>query len=312
MTKIEELAPYMRSTTAHSDEKTDLTNESLSQTELRQSDFQKISQIVYQFSGIRFNTGKEELVRSRLMKRLRALSLHSFSAYLRYVNEDRTSQELRTMIDCLTTNKTSFFREKQHFDYLGAHILPDLKKRAGLRIWSAGCSSGEEPYSIAMLLHDEWADIQADVRILATDISERVLSKAATAEYERESILDVPPAYLLKYFTTTRTGSSKTYTVQDNIKKMVRFARLNLMDEWPMKRPFDVIFCRNVMIYFDSATQRQLVQRFCEMLVPGGHLLVGHSESLVANSTGFKYIQPATYMKQNGDERIHMRAHASP
>ncbi len=233
------------------------------------------------------------------MKRLRALGIDSFRNYLRYIKEDRTSQELHVMIDSLTTNKTSFFREKQHFDYMRTQIIPELKKRAtGVRLWSAGCSSGEEPYSIAMLLCEEWPQIENfAVRILATDISTKILAKARAGEYERENLQDVPPGYLPKYFNQTRTGASRTYVVRDGIKKMVHFARLNLMDEWPMKGPFDVIFCRNVMIYFDGATQARLIQRFRDLLITGGHLLVGHSESLVANSCGFKYIQPATYVK---------------
>jgi len=276
-----------------------MTSENVFQTSLHPADFEKISQILYEYSGIRLTTGKEELVRSRLMKRLRALGIDSFRNYLRYIKEDRTSQELRVMIDSLTTNKTSFFREKQHFEYMRSQIIPTLKNRAsGVRLWSAGCSSGEEPYSIAMILQEEWPQIDfSSVRILATDISTRILSKARAGEYEKENLQDVPPSYLSKYFNLGSGNTTKIYRVKDNIKKMVHFARLNLMEEWPMKGPFDVIFCRNVMIYFDGATQARLIQRFRDLLIPGGHLLVGHSESLVANSCGFKYIQPATYIK---------------
>jgi chemotaxis protein methyltransferase CheR len=276
-----------------------MTSENVFQASLHPADFEKISQILYEYSGIRLTTGKEELVRSRLMKRLRALGIDSFRNYLRYIKEDRTSQELRVMIDSLTTNKTSFFREKQHFEYMRSQIIPTLKNRAsGVRLWSAGCSSGEEPYSIAMILQEEWPQIDfSSVRILATDISTRILSKARAGEYEKENLQDVPPSYLSKYFNLGSGNTAKIYRVKDNIKKMVHFARLNLMEEWPMKGPFDVIFCRNVMIYFDGATQARLIQRFRDLLIPGGHLLVGHSESLVANSCGFKYIQPATYIK---------------
>lgn len=277
----------------------DLSSENIFQTLLRPADFEQISHIVYRYSGIRLNSGKEELVRSRLIKRLRALGVNSFNEYLRYIKEDHSAQELHIMIDALTTNKTSFFRENQHFEYMRTRILPELKKRGSrLRIWSAGCSSGEEPYSIAMLLQEEWPQTNpADIRILATDISARILAKARAGEYEKESLKDVPPAYLSKYFCSVRVNLNRVYTIQDNIKKIVRFAQLNLMNEWPMKGPFEVIFCRNVMIYFDSATQGRLVRRFYDLLVPGGHLLVGHSESLVANSCGFKYVQPATYVK---------------
>jgi chemotaxis protein methyltransferase CheR len=218
--------------------------------------------------------GKEQLVRSRLVKRLRALGIHSFCAYLDYVRDDRTAKELHAMIDSLTTNKTSFFRENQHFEYLRDIILPDIKKCGrGMRVWSAGCSSGEEPYTIAMLLREEWLNNEKDV------------------------VQDVPAVYMSRYFSPVRTNFSTIYRLNDSIKKMVRFARLNLMDMWPMRGPFDVIFCRNVMIYFDSETQQRLVQRFHNILIPGGHLLIGHSESLVANSCGFSYIRPATYRK---------------
>lgn len=293
----------MRFTPASSEGNPPAANAALSPKALGPADFRKISQLMYQHSGIRLNAGKEELVRSRLMKRLRTLRIPSFGAYLHYVREDRTAEELRTLIDCLTTNKTSFFREKQHFDHLRTDLLPEIRKRgACLRIWSAGCSSGEEPYSIAMMLHDQWPGMdEADVRILATDISDRMLAKARLAEYEKESLQDVPRAYMLKYFVSSGTGPQKTYRVQDTIRALVRFARLNLMDEWPMQGPFDVIFCRNVMIYFDTSTQRRLVQRFHRLLVPGGYLLVGHSESLLANAVGFKYLRPATYIKQTGN-----------
>jgi len=283
----------------HSENKTRSGKGFILPKRMRVEDFQTISDIVYLHSGIHLKAGKEELVRSRLMKRLHALGVSDFGTYLHHIYKDRSAQELRTLVDCLTTNKTSFFREKRHFDYMRTHILPELRKRGSdLRIWSAGCSSGEEPYSIAMLLHDQWPDINtADVRILATDISDRMLAKARSGEYEKESVSEIPPAYLLKYFTSAGTKSGKTFRVHDRIRRFVRFARLNLMDEWPMRGPFDVIFCRNVMIYFDSATQRRLVQRFHKLLVPGGYFLVGHSESLLANAGGFKYIRPATYLK---------------
>jgi chemotaxis protein methyltransferase CheR len=262
-------------------------------------DFLQISQIVYEHCGIRLSSGKEQLVRSRLIKRLRALGVKSFDDYLKHVKADQTTQEFDAMIDCLTTNKTSFFRENHHFDYLRNKILPSLKRRGnGLRIWSAGCSSGEEAYSIAMLLNEEFTAVdKSNIKILATDISSGILEKARYGEYETESIKDVPALFLVKYFSLVQTGSSAIYRVHDTLRTMVRFARLNLMDAWPMKGPFDVIFCRNVMIYFDASVQRNLVQRFYELLNPGGHLLVGHSESLLASSGEFKYVQPATYIK---------------
>jgi chemotaxis protein methyltransferase CheR len=287
----------MKPASSYPDIKT--VNDSIYQTPLHPTDFLKISQILHSITGIRMTTGKEELVRSRLMKRLRALNLNDFRAYLKYMEQDSTSQELHIMIDLLTTNKTSFFRENQHFDYMRTHILPDLKKRGtGIRVWSAGCSSGEEPYSIAMLLSEEWPpQDRYNVRILATDISDRILAKARTGEYEKENLQDIPDKFLPKYLTLVRSASTTTYSIKENLRKMIHFGKLNLMEKWPMQGPFDVIFCRNVMIYFDNETQVRLVQRFRDLLSSGGHLLIGHSESLVTNSGGLKYVQPATYKK---------------
>ena len=270
-----------------------------SQIRLTNADFQKISRVLYQSSGICLQPGKEELVRSRLLKRLRALNLHSFREYLKHVFDDRTAQELRTMVDCLTTNKTSFFRENKHFNYMRNRILPEVRNsEKGMRLWSAGCSSGEEPYSIAMLLKEELPTIDpAKIRILATDISDRMLAKARAAEYDRQSLAEIPPNYFVKYFTPVSSGPNQLYRVDESVRRMIRFARLNLMADWPMKGPFDLIFCRNVMIYFDNYTQQKLVKRFWDILAPGGHLLVGHSESLVTSSTGFRYVEPATYVK---------------
>jgi chemotaxis protein methyltransferase CheR len=288
----------MQSAIDESNRKTPVDN-FYSKTPLHPEEFLEISQIVYERAGIRLHAGKEELVRSRLIKRLRTLGVVSFHEYLKQVKGDKTAQELNIMIDFLTTNKTSFFRENQHFEFLRTQVLPALKKRKdGVRVWSAGCSSGEEPYSIAMLLCEEWPGIDPSaMKILATDISSRILEKARQGEYEADCIRDVSAPLLAKYFSVVQTRSSPIYRVNDNIRKMVRFARLNLIENWPMKGPFDVIFCRNVMIYFDNASQRELVRRFSEMIIPGGHLLVGHSESLMASSGEFKYVHPATYVR---------------
>lgn len=267
--------------------------------ELSQSQFQKISQTVYRLCGINLQSGKEGLVKTRLTKRLRALGLAGFKEYLEYVEGDASQKELATMIDLLTTNKTSFFRESQHFDFLCQRVLPGLQTASRpVRFWSAGCSSGEEPYSLSILLHEHLPNIERrDVRILATDISARMLTKAREAIYDEDVVSDLPPPLLRKYFVCARTQPTRAYQVSDKARTLVRFARLNLMDAWPMKGPFDAIFCRNVMIYFDKPTQQRLVQRYYELLTPGGHLFVGHSESLTALSHNFRYVQPAVYVK---------------
>jgi chemotaxis protein methyltransferase CheR len=267
--------------------------------ELTSAQFKKISGMVYQVCGINLQVGKEGLIKSRLLKRLSALGLSSFDDYLAYLERDRSGGELITMIDALATNKTSFFREAQHFDYLRQHILPKLRAETRrLRIWSAGCSSGEEPYTLGIVLREEWPDLdRRDVRILATDISTKILGKAREASYDQEAVAEVPPSLIPKYFTCVQEKPARRYQVKEQITALVKFARLNLMGEWPMKGPFNMIFCRNVMIYFDKPTQQELVQRFWELLEPGGHLFIGHSESLTSSSRRFQYLQPALYVK---------------
>jgi chemotaxis protein methyltransferase CheR len=267
--------------------------------ELTQSQFTNICRMLYETCGITLGPGKEGLVKSRLMKRLRVLGLGSFDEYMKYVDTDQSQRERTTMIDSLTTNKTSFFREIQHFDYLRQHILPELgSKKRQLRFWSAGCSSGEEPYSIAILLREELAEIgRRDVKILATDLSTKVLDMAREGVYDQESLQEIPAPLIRKYFSPAQAKASQEYRVQPILRDMIRFAQLNLMGDWPMKGPFDVIFCRNVMIYFDKPTQQWLVDRFWHLLETGGHLFIGHSESLTGASHKFRYVQPATYAK---------------
>lgn len=266
-------------------------------TRLSPAQFEKISSIVYGLAGIRLGAGKEELVKARLLRRLRVLGLHNFTAYLEYLERPENAPELACMIDALTTNKTAFFREPDHFAFLTAHVLPRLEERK-LRIWSAGCSTGEEPYSITMCLRDALPDFEDwDIKILATDIAGRVLEAAKRGSYQDEALGGLNPLSLQKYFTCTRRNPPRVYTVMDELRAPVRFAKLNLMGHWPMTGPFDVIFCRNVMIYFDRETQQQLVDRFYTLLSPGGYLFTGHSESLAGLSTSFHYVKPAVHKK---------------
>lgn len=264
----------------------------IKEAQITQNQFDQISRTVYDFCGIKLTKEKHTLVNSRLTKRLTALRLNDFDEYLKLVEKDE--KEFSQMIDSLTTNKTDFFREIQHFQFLQKEILPNLRARR-LRIWSAACSSGEEPYSISILLHEALSGIRNwDIKILATDISSRILEKAQKAEYNEEQIAGVSPSLQQKYFTKTPSGN---YQVQDSVKNLVRFARLNLMGEWKMQGPFDVIFCRNVMIYFDKTTQGNLVNRFYHLLPAGGYLFIGHSESLNGINHNYRYIQPAVYLK---------------
>jgi chemotaxis protein methyltransferase CheR len=204
------------------------------------------------------------------------------------------------MIDAISTNQTSFFREVAHFDHLSEKILPMLtaRREKRLRIWSAGCSSGEEPYSIAIAVREAIPTIGCwDAKILATDISTRALACARQGQYDGERIKAVPPMVRPKAFSLIQARPSRVFEVLPAVRQMVHFARLNLMESWPMQGPFDVIFCRNVMIYFDRPTRERLVGRFHDMLASGGTFFVGHSESLTGIRHSLTYVEPTVYRK---------------
>jgi len=268
--------------------------------DLSDAQFGRICRLLFDQCGISLRPGKEALVRSRLGRRLNRLGLDSFDRYMELVESGESGDELRAMVDALTTNKTSFFREAEHFHYLMTHLLPRLcADDRPLRFWSAGCSTGEEPYTLAIVLREaipQWE--QHDCRILATDISDRVLEEARRGVYAPDRLENVPAEYLTRYFHGAAGGKAPAYEVREKLRSVVRFARLNLMDPWPMKGPFDAIFCRNVMIYFELATRQELVRRFARLLAPGGHLFVGHSESLTQSFPEIGYVQPAVYVKK--------------
>jgi chemotaxis protein methyltransferase CheR len=266
---------------------------------LSSKQFDKISRLVYQISGIDLHEGKEELVKARLLKRLRHLKISNFDHYLKYMANDKSGVEVGAMVDVLTTNKTHFFRESEHLEFLRDEIIPGLSDDP-IRIWSAGCSSGEEPYSIAIVLSEAIRDIEKrDIRILATDISDRMMERAREGLYDEETLKTLPSMFKHKYFKNveTRAGHSRRYKVCPQLQSIVSFAKLNLMEEWPMRGLFDAIFCRNVMIYFDKPTQEKLVKRFWSMLPEGGYLLTGHSESLTFMAHEYRYLKPAVYQK---------------
>lgn len=259
--------------------------------ELGTAAFESIRGMVYDVAGIHLHEGKMGLVRTRLMRRLRDLGMRDFESYVSLVRSAPGRDEIPRMVDILTTNKTSFFRESGHFDFLSDTLLPLWNGQPGeVRIWSAGCSSGEEPYTLAMLLRQGLRDRPG--RILATDISERVLEQARSGIYPSARIQEIPAE--LRRSALTRVEGDR-WSIRDDLRGMVRFARLNLMDAWPMRGPFHAIFCRNVMIYFDRSTQERLVNRFASLLAPGGHLFIGHAESLTGLKHPFQYIQPALY-----------------
>ncbi len=272
--------------------------------DLSETDFRKISDLVYEHCGINLHEGKKELVRARLAKRLREGRFRTFAEYIQHVLNDQTGQEFSALVDSLSTNLTKFFRENQHFEYVRTQLLPGIiasKQRSGvsrIRAWSAGCSSGEEPYSIAItLLEGIQGKGRWDVKVLATDVSTRILERAKKGIYEQNRIDPIPLPLRNRYLTRRREGTKEMYEVGPALRERIIFRYLNLMQDWPIKGPLDFIFCRNVMIYFDKPTQERLVNRFYDLLGPGGVLFTGHSESLTGIEHAFKYVQPTIYLK---------------
>lgn len=275
-----------------------MTTLSKSVTVLSDEAFEQISRFVRSACGINLHDGKRELVKARLAKRMRALGITSYTAYMRHVESDSSGAELTAMLDVISTNLTYFFREAKHFAYLRETLVPRVKARPTkrIRIWSAGCSSGEEPYSIAMLLSECLPDLGCwDAAILATDLSTAVLAAAREGVYRDDRFRQTPRELVGKYFDRIQIKPQKLYRVRPSLRRLVHIAKLNLMEPWPMTGPFDAIFCRNVMIYFDKPTQGELVRRFSELLAPGGALLLGHSESLTGVKHKLRYVQPAVY-----------------
>jgi len=259
---------------------------------LSAASFSAIRQLIFSVAGISMTQEKEELVKARLATRLRELKITGYEEYLDRIQTDKI--ELSNMVDVLTTNKTSFFREQQHFDYLIAHVFPIWRaERQPRRIWSAGCSSGEEPYTLGMLLREHLP--QLDVRILATDLSLRVLTRAKKARYAAAVVDDVPAPLRLKYLQRVPGTGPVSFDVSPDVTSLVSFARLNLMGDWPMRGPFDLILCRNVMIYFSDETRTVLACRFAELLAPGAPLMIGHAESLASLEQPLGLIEPAIY-----------------
>ncbi|MBU0486153.1 MAG: protein-glutamate O-methyltransferase CheR [Proteobacteria bacterium] len=271
--------------------------------QLTEPQFEKFSALVFEKTGIYLKSEKMELLNARLGKRLRACKIDSFKQYYDYVINDRTGQELVHLIDSVSTNFTSFFREKGHFDFLTSSVLPSfvLEKRGvdrDISVWSAACSSGEEPYTLAMVI-DDYLSKQARVnfKIRATDISTKVLGMAERAVYPEERVSMVSSDFLRRYFQKGSGGSAGYVKVKDQLKNYVKFERFNLMDEFKWNEAFDIIFCRNVMIYFNRETQAELVRKFYQCLSPGGYLFIGHSESISSIKNKFEQVAATAYRK---------------
>ncbi len=275
---------------------------------LTAAEFREFGRLAYRKFGLDLRQGKEELVSARIGKKLRELGLKSFRDYLAMVEADPSGASLVALIDALTTNHTGFLREPAHFEFLSKAILADLAAAGRLRIWSAACSSGEEPYSIAFTLLEaaaaRGAAARADFSILASDISTRVLETARRAVYPAERFQGFPQPLLRKYCLLGEGRWRGHYRVRPEVRSRVEFERLNLIEPFPARTPFHVIFCRNVMIYFDKPTQHNLVNRLAECLEPGGYLLVGHAESLSGMDHPLVYLRPAIYRKPERGETL--------
>jgi chemotaxis protein methyltransferase CheR len=267
---------------------------------LQDSDFRHIVKLVMDTAGIVLSEKKRAFIHGRLGRRLRMLGLSDFAEYCRLLESPDGDDERHNLINAITTNHTSFFREPYHFDYLSKTILPALVEARGngpgrLRVWSAGCSTGEEPYTIAMTLRGYQPSLADwDVRVLATDLDTNVVAHAAAGIYDAERLESIPAPYRKRYMTEQQDGRA---FMNDELRSLIMFAPLNLLENWPMRGPFDVIFCRNVVIYFDKPTQRRLFDRYADMLKPNGWLFVGHSESLMSVTSRFDLVGRTIYRR---------------
>lgn len=265
---------------------------------IEQKAFLRLVQFMHHNFGIDLSK-KMQLIESRLGTTIQSMGYTDFSSYVDYITSTKNTADIEVLLNKLTTNYTYFMRERAHFDYFTDTILPYLtatKKNKVLSIWSAGCSSGEEPYTLTMLLKDYFGKQAGswDTRILATDISQNALSTAMKGEYFSDALKDVPSHWKSEYFTSGKGGK---LLLKPSVKNNVIFRTFNLMEPIRFKIPFDVIFCRNVMIYFDQPTKDALVQRFYQATNPGGYLFIGHSESVNRATSSYQYIMPATYRK---------------
>jgi chemotaxis protein methyltransferase CheR len=267
------------------------------------SHFNHLRKLVVERTGINLSEAKRELVYGRLSRRLRKLGIDSFGKYYQLLRQGH-KEELEQFTNAITTNLTSFFREPHHFDYLAQTVVPELMDKKNrvvhprLRIWCAGCSSGEEAYSIAMVLKETIVDIDGiDAKILATDLDSNVLAIGRAAVYDQERVEGLSKQRLKRWFLRGSGKNDGMVKVVPELRELIRFHQLNLMHDWPMRGLFDVIFCRNVVIYFDKATQKVLFDRCADILEPNGHLFVGHSENLFKIADRFHAIEKSTYRK---------------
>jgi chemotaxis protein methyltransferase CheR len=269
--------------------------------EFTDADFDNLRKLVATHTGISLSEQKRSLVYSRLSRRLRSLGHQNFRQYLNFL-EQNNDTELEEFTNAITTNLTSFFRESHHFDYLRQTVVPKLLDRRRdsrrIRVWSAGCSTGEEPYSIAMVLRESVPQFdQWDIKILATDLDTSCVEQASAGIYPAERIKDLSTQRTRRWFQKGSGENADKVIVIPELKDIISYRKLNLMDDWPMHGPFDFIFCRNVVIYFDKPTQRILFERFANISEEQAHLFIGHSESLFKVTDRFQLIGKTIYRK---------------
>jgi chemotaxis protein methyltransferase CheR len=264
--------------------------------------FNQLKTLIYNASGITLTDQKETLVSTRLNKRLRALKMETHEEYLAYLDNGRNTDELVNLLDVISTNVTSFFREVEHFDFTGKVVAEWLNGgQQRFRFWSAASSSGEEPFSLAMKLCETFGNKNVDAKILATDISTKVLALCMEGVYPKERLSTVPKPMLDKYFSRIDNpdGGEELYKARPILQNMISFRRINLSTPpFTIHGPIDIVFCRNVMIYFDKDVRTRLLSEIYRVLRPGGYLLVGHSESLTSLKTDFAPIRPSIYCKK--------------
>lgn len=273
-------------------------------------DFQFIRELVMERTGIMLSDNKRDLVYGRLSRRLRELRLSTFREYCQLLEKGH-DEEMVQFVNAITTNLTSFFREDHHFEFLGKTLLPNLMQQKAqanaerrIRIWSAGCSTGEEPYSIAMVVKEALAASKQgrgeswDVRILATDLDTKVLAKGSSGVYEQNRVEGMTKSRLQKWIKKGSGENAGKVRMSPELREMITFKQLNLMNDWPMKGPFDLIFCRNVVIYFNKPTQQVLFDRYADLLGHDGHLFLGHSETMFQKTERYRLIGKTIYQKE--------------
>jgi chemotaxis protein methyltransferase CheR len=266
--------------------------------DIKASEFALIRDFANKTFGLDLRNGRELLVSARLGKHIRAGGFRSFAEYFRFVQADRTGESLTALIDALATNHTSFLREKDHFDFLVNKVVPEWSGRSSVSVWSAACSTGEEPYSILFSLADAFEGRTSPIiNITASDISTKVLKVAGEGAYSADKIRGIPQHWLRKYFDASRAKQEDIHQVRAEWRARILFRRFNLMQPVPAGQRYSVIFCRNVMIYFNRTTQSALVNRLANCLEPGGYLFVGHAESLTGIDHPLTYVRPAVYRK---------------